>query len=218
MLSFSLPIVRLVSTLMLAGVATTVAGCSSSGTSESMSLQENVDDCARKLDEGATVLQNTVIPLRQIVEGQSTDIKKSFGTFSSGVDDFEGVAKDLHKLAETRKADTTKYQANAEKKLATIQDESMREDTRKRTEDVVEELQDLGKDYDKMLTELDAVTSGLKDIRQALSVDMSKAGIDAIRSPAKKVAGKIEDLRESVTELAAKHRKIAAGLSSPKAG
>ena len=217
MFSFSIPLVRLLSALTLVGVAAAVSGCNSTGSSESMSLQVNVDNSARKLEEGAVVLQNTAIPLRQILEGQSADTAKSFSAFSSGVDDFDGVAKDLHKLADERKANTAEYRANAEKKAATIQDESIREDTRERSEDVVKELEGLSADYADMLKEVDGVNVGLKDIRQALSVDMSAAGIDSVRSPAKKVAGKIEDLRETVAKLAAKHRKIAQSLSTPKA-
>ncbi len=218
MLSIPFPLVRLVSALTLVGVAAAVAGCSSSGTSESMSLQENVDDSALKLEEAATVLETTAVPLRQILEGQATDLKKTFSAFSSGVDSFEDDTSDLHALATKRKAEAAEFRTRAEEKLSSIQNESMREDSRKRTQEVVEQLEDLGKEYGELLADMDEVTIGLKDVRTALSVDMSAAGIDAIRSPAKKVAGKMDDLHEELIKMAARHRKIAAGLSSKTPG
>jgi len=216
MLSLTAPLVRLLPALTLIGVAAAVAGCNSAPASESMSLQEQADDSALEMEKAAATLEQTAIPLRQILDGRSTDLKKTYSTFTSGVDDLEDVTQDLHSMATRRKAEAAEFRARSQAKLATIQDESMREDSRKRTEDVAERLEDLGQEYDKLLAEMNEVTAGLKDVRTALSLDMSAAGVDAIRSPAKKVAGRMDDLHERLIEMAAKHRQLATGLSPTK--
>lgn len=214
MLSLTVPLVRFLSSFSLIAVVAAVSGCHSAPESQSLSVQENVDDSARKLEEASVELQDTVVPLRQILDGRSTDVRKSFGTFSSGVDSVEDVQGDLRSLAATRREESAQFRARAEEKLAEIHDEGIREDSRERTRDIVQRLEDLGRDHDEMLADLDRVTLGLNDVRKALSIDMSAAGVDSIRSPANKIAGSIDDLRENLLELAAKHRRIAAGLSS----
>lgn len=211
---FSQPLVKFTSSLLLLGIATAVAGCSSAPPMQSVDLKENVHDSAEKLEQSATALQNTLIPLRQILDGQSTDVQEAYGEFSTGVDSFEDVANDLRELAENRADETAEYMADTDEQISGIQDQKLREESRTRRREIAASVNALGGDYDKVRDELNSVTTGLTDIRKALSVDLSGAGIDAIRSPAKAIMGRIEDLRDQLNALAVKHRKLEAELGS----
>jgi hypothetical protein len=211
---FQSTLVRAVSTLALLGVSAGFAGCSSTPTMQSMDLQENVRGSADKLEEGASVLQNTLIPLRQILDSQTTDVAKSYSAFSSSVDSFEDVADDLRELAETRKDQAAAYLVDSDEQISGIQDQKLREESRSRRRDVAARATALNAEYDQVRDELGTVTTGLNDMRKALAVDLSAAGIDAIRGPAKTITGKIEELVVKLNKLAAEHRKLATELGS----
>jgi methyl-accepting chemotaxis protein len=105
------------------------------------------------------------------------------------------------------------YFADWDAQIAAIANEDIRERSMERKKEVEENFADLRKDYTEARDAFQPMMNDLKDIRTALSADLTMQGLDSVKKSVSKVNGLAEDVKENLEELSASFRELGVRLS-----
>ena len=98
--------------------------------------------------------------------------------------------------------------------LATIHNENIRARSVQRKTEVMARFNKVEASYGQVQTAFGPFMSDLRDIRTALTTDLTPAGVAAIQEPAKKANQDAQPVRQALTQLAAEFRELGVKLSA----
>jgi hypothetical protein len=154
------------------------------------------------------------VALAQLVDNPAPDLKPQFNQFGTAVNQVESFGRDLGRATVNVQQSGAAYFQKWDEELATIQSADIREQSARRREAVMRQFERTQTAAEEVRARLAPVISDLKDIRLALSADLTPAGVEAIRNTASKVGSKGVSARESLAQLAAQFKEAGAALSA----
>lgn len=189
-----------------------VAGCTSSGGSNSADTTASIHELATDIAQGHTQLGLSVASLKDLLKNPQPDLRKQYATFSDNVNTLGKTAAKVEKttqeLSLKKDAFLTKWNAELDK----IQDPSLRKKGAKRQAAIVEDFKDVAKQYDKVKADFTPVMSKLRDIQTALGADLTTNGLKTVSSIAEDAEDDASDLNKSFDKLIAKFKELGASL------
>jgi hypothetical protein len=166
---------------LLAGLCVVVAaGCASSGrVKESERAVQSMEQVHTRVVKAKDDVAKIVTLLGQIEQGG--DLRKPFKSYTAAVDqmreDGETAAKRADSMRERREEYLAKWQDEAE----TIQNPAVREGMEERRQRVRNEYDRLARLAEEVRTAYQPFLRDIEDVQKALSIDLTAAGVQAIK-------------------------------------
>lgn len=168
--------------LLIAAVAVGLfAGCQATGYKKSDLAAGNSQAAAREVQAEGRELDASIAALNDLVNQPATDAKPQFLQFSLALDRLVASShhadKEVNRIWSKRAA----YLALWEKEIPTIQDPSTRTLSETRKNEVSTQFDVANRSYTEAQNTLRPLTAYLQDIRKALSIDLTRNGLNAIK-------------------------------------
>jgi len=204
-------LVQLIALLTISGL---FAGCATSGYQKAGNVASNVEKAADSIAKGSEQIDLTLAALTDLVNNPQPDLKPQFKKFSSDVNAVEAFAKNVAGRAKNMSTLGTNYFATWEAEIAKIQNEDIRKRSTERKEAVMKHFEKVKVDYNEAKTAFIPFMNDLKDIRTALSTDLTTAGITSIKGVAEKTNKNAVSVRQSLAKLVADFKELSSSLAA----
>jgi chromosome segregation ATPase len=189
----------------------TMVGCAKTfkeGTKTATSIQ-NVEREARV---GQDHVNATMAALDDMFNNQEGDLKEQFKSYSKSLDKLDSQAKRVKKQGETMASTKADYLQQWDAQMATIESKTIRQTGEQRRKNVEEMFTKVKSEMDAAGKVFDPFMSKLNDIRTAMSMDLNRNGLNAMRPVAteakadavvinKRLDGAISTLSKAATAL-----------------
>lgn len=203
--------------LILASFFTVTAlftGCASTeGHDRAAATAEQVVDLGGAAGQTQLRLDNTLAALEKVVATAKQDPQPAYATFVREYDEFSDEFADLTEEREELKAKSATWFAEFEKKNDAIGDADLRKAGTKRLAEFREQVADVSKQVDELMSGTSSLNTRLKDVRTFLGNDLTPQGIETVSGrisdaakEGRKFAAGLGKLSKSSTDLAAKMR------------
>jgi DNA repair exonuclease SbcCD ATPase subunit len=201
-------------TLSLAPLAIgTLAACETTGSDKGAATGTTVDQAAAEVGNCITHLDATLASLKEMVEKPAPDLTTQYKTYTSNLKSLESSATKVKELATQMDLKSQQYFSTWDTQIADIQNEDIRERSVERRKTIEANFNKIKAEYTEVRAEFKPLLSDLQDVRTVLSNDLTMDGLKSIDKTVKNVAGKSEDVRESLEELEKRFRDLGVKLS-----
>lgn len=206
---------QLRTSLIALALAALVAGCATHGYQKADNAGAYLATAADRVDKGVAQIDTATAALKDLVENPQADMKAQFKTYSAAVASLESLTKDTNARATKIASLGTNYLATWATNLTTIKNEDIRKQSAERREAVMKQFENVKASYADASKAFSPLLSDLRDIRTALSTDLTAAGVDAIRKSMTGVNKHAEDVRKSLGALSTQFREFGKSLEVP---
>lgn len=202
---------------MLVAVAAALAGCggsSSSGPQKAAgvggSLLKDKADMVKLKD----LVAATTLSLNDLITDPQRDLKPQYKAFTSSLAKLDGVAKKTRERGVAIQASLDKYLDSWREEVATIQDETLRQQALDRVNQAKESFKSLYSELTAFKEALAPYIGNLKDVERYLNTDLTPAGIKTIAANAKKAIASDKDIQGRADRAAAELGRVSAELTA----
>ncbi len=199
----------------LAAAVLLMAGCASpTGYDKAADTSSTLEKAAQNIHKGNGQIDAVLFALSSLVNTPAADLKPQFEKFSSAVGKLESLSDDVNTQAASMQTQGDNYFRSWDLDLAKIQNEDIRTRSTDRKNIVAANFNRVRMSYVRTQAAFIPFMSDLKDIRTALSTDLTAGGIASIKPVAKKADNNVTPLRESLTALEGEFTKLGISLSA----
>jgi chromosome segregation ATPase len=202
-------------TLLAIALAAFAAGCATKGYQKADQTGAYLQTAAETVNKGIAQIDTATGALKALVENPQADMQAQFKTFSAAVANLESLTKDVGTRAAKIQQLGTNYLRTWSTNLATIQNEDIRKQSAERKDEVMKKFEAMKTSYGDAREAFRPLLADLKDIRTALSTDLTAAGVEAIRKSMTGVNKRAEDVRNSLAELSTQFKEFGKSLEVP---
>jgi uncharacterized protein YukE len=192
-----------------------IIGCASNGYNKADSAASYLETAAERISKGTAQIDAATTALSTLVSGTNVDLKVQLKNYSSAVSGLEATARDVGSRATKIQQLSATYLQQWDDELAKIQNEDIRNTSAERKAAVVKKFDSLKSSYDTARTAFNPLLADLRDIKTALSTDLTPAGIDAISKSMTKVNSEADTVRKALTDLATQFKEVGKSLETP---
>ncbi len=189
------------------------AGCVASGYERggdaAVALQKSADLAAA----GRAQADAAVKLLEELVTDPSDDLAPQFEQFAEAVASLETMAGDLRGAGLKVKAKGESYLVQWSEDLQKIQNEAIRNQSASRKEQVRAAFAGVQKRVDQTNSELEPLLANLRDVRLAIGLDLTAAGLTAIQPIAAKAVEDAKTVGETLDRLTVEYRALGVSMS-----
>lgn len=203
--------------LLVTGIAAVVAGCATQGYRQADSTAAYLRSTSDRVLQAVTQVNTATTSLTDLVNQPQGDLKLQFKTFSSAVDRLDSVSRDVASRAVVIQQKGATYFQKWDEELATIQNEDIRNSSANRKAEVMKEFDRAKATYEEARADFNPLMADLRDLRTALSTDLTPAGAEAVRASAARVNRKGDQVQVTLSNLAAQLRDLSQSLAVPPA-
>jgi len=189
-------------------------GCASSGHDKSESTAISLQASADKIVKGQGIRDQMLTALNDLVNNPQADLRPQFKKFTSAFSDFESIVKDVQGKVASMQGKGAAYFEKWDADLAKIQNEDIRSRSLARKSEVSDRFAKIKASYAKVGETFKPFMSNLTDIKTALSTDLTRGGLDAIKPVVEKANKDAVPLREAVNELVADFKAVGVAMSA----
>jgi hypothetical protein len=210
----------LISLVSLAACGALIAGCASTGFEKAGATSTSLREAARDVDNTLVPLDNVVATLSDLVTNPEPDITLQFQKFNTALDNLELQANKVSSREAAMRHQGAAYFQKWDEELAKIQNDNIQTRSLDRKNAVAAQFEEVRLSYAQTSANFTPFLSDLKDIRTALSMDLTAGGLASVKGLASKANDKVLPLRESLVRLSAEFRKLGVSISTatpPKA-
>jgi len=191
-----------------------ISGCASSGHQHAGRTAQTLTNTAARLDRGTNQLDAAMTALTQLVDSPAPDMRPQFSTLNTSVNNLNSLNRDLGRLSVSIQQQGAAYFQRWDEKLATIQNNDIREASTRRKDAVVQQFDGVKTSAEDVRNKLSPFVADLTDLRTALSADLTPAGLEAVRPTVTRINAKGVAVRESLAKLAGQFREMSVALSA----
>lgn len=191
-----------------------ILGCASSGYKKADNTSTSLQEAAQSIDSALGPLDNAVAALSDLIKHPNPDITTQFQKFSSSVSRLELLQKELNTRTADMQAQGADYFQKWDEELAKIQNNNIQMSSLERKNAVAARFERVHASYVQTTSDFAPFMSNLKDIRTALSTDLTAGGLDSVRALANAADDKATPLRASLTNLSTEFKNLGMSLSS----
>lgn len=180
-----------------------LAGCSTTGYQKSDVAAWNSHAAARAVQAEDRELASTLESLHDLVNQPAADAKSQFLKFSAEldrlVDSTRSAGREVNRMWNKRAA----YFAVWDKEIPTIQDQATRRVSETRKAEVSNQFDAANRHYEEAQTIVQPLIAHLRDIRKALSTDLTRDGLAAIKPSVGAASASAQQVRTGLAQSAA---------------
>ncbi len=203
--------------VVLVVVAAALVGCggsSSSGPQKAAgvggSLLKDKADMVKLKD----LVAATTLSLNDLITDPQRDLKPQYKAFTSGLAKLDGVAKKTRERGVAIQASLDKYLDSWREEVATIQDETLRQQALDRVNQAKESFKSLYAELTAFKEALAPYVGNLKDVERYLNTDLTPAGLKTIAANANKAIAADKDIQGRADRAAAELGRVSAELTA----
>jgi len=190
------------------------AGCASTGNDKAASTNAALMQAAISIDGGSALIDQTIASLNDLVSNPQPDLKPQLKTFSAHVDKLGAIAKDVEAKTASMQAKGAAFFTHWDAELAGIQNENIRSRSESRKQDVAKSFERIGTNYEEVKATFAPFMSDLRDIQKALSTDLTRDGLDAIKKPVAQATKNAPPVQKALRKLAQEFQDVGLKISA----
>lgn len=207
-----LRITSLAAALMAA--AFLVAGCASQPYNQGNITAADIQTTADRLAALPGQIDQTLASLNDLVNNPQADLRPQYGQFAANLAQMESASKEIATARNAMGEKGKEFLAKWDEQLAQIQNPDIKARSQARRDDVAQRLQQIKTGYAQSCSAFKPFMADLKDVQKYLSVDLTTAGIAAIKDPVAKANRDAVPLNTSLTKTAADFKALGMAMSS----
>lgn len=204
----------ILSASLVATVACLMAGCASHSYDKAAVTSTSLEKAAQNIHKGNGQIDTVLFALSNLVNSPDANIEPQFHKFSAAVSKLESLSNDVTTQTAAMQTQGNDYFRSWDLELAKIQNEDIRSRSTDRKNAVAARFNKVRMSYVQTQAAFTPFMSDLKDIRTALSTDLTAGGIASIKSVANHADNNVTPLRESLSALEAEFKALGIALSS----
>ena len=199
-------------------IAALAAGCASTGSngySKANSTASYLTTAADKLDAGGVQITAATAALKDMVENPSGDMKLQLKNYNTALSKLDSLAKSAGASATKMQQMGAAYFQKWDEQLAQIQNEEIRNQSAERKAAMMKHFEQTKASYDAARAAFNPFVANLRDIRTAISTDLTPAGVQAIAKSMDKVNSQAAEVQKTMNELSGQFRTLSKALEVP---
>jgi hypothetical protein len=162
-------------------VASALMGCASTGYDRSDAAAHSFQSTASEIQSESLALDTTLAALKDLVNKPAADLKVQFHVYETSLDRLIAASNRAESSGRVMRARNEAYLQAWDKQLAEMNYEHIRKSSEARKVEVCNQFEAVDKRYEEMHSALVPLTAYLEDIRKALSADLTREGLDAVK-------------------------------------
>ncbi len=195
--------------------ALVVAGCASTaGYNQGNLTGAKITSTSDQIAALPGQLDKTLASLNTLVNQPQADLQPQYKDFTANVTAVQSAVKVIAAARTKIATEQTAYFAKWDQEIAKIQNQDIKALSQSRRDQVAQNLSALKTSYAQTDMTLKPFLADIQDVQNYLSVDLTAAGIAAIKGPVAKANQDAVPLKASLTELAADFKTLGTSMSS----
>jgi hypothetical protein len=191
-----------------------LAGCASTGYDKGNKTAANIQAAADLIGALPAQVDKTLTSLSDIVEKPQADLRPQYKQFAANMSEVESSAKEIAAARKSMAEKQKEFFAKWDEQAAQIQNEDIKARSQARKDEVNQKMLAIKTSYAEAEMAFKPFMSDLKDVQKYLSVDLTTAGVAAIKDPAAKAVQHAVPLKASVAKLATDFKALGVAMSS----
>ncbi len=201
------------SNLTLAAALVIAAGCKTSNYKSAGATAAGLQASVDRIGQEQGRIDTALGALNDLVN-TPTNLPVQFSAFSSAVKELESSAKDVDSKVTAMRENGNDYFRGWDEQLAEIKNEDIRNRSLERKNEMQQRFTKIKMSYQEASDTYKPFMSDLKDIRTALSTDLTAGGIASIKNAAQNANDHAVPLKKAVSDLAAEFADLGVALSA----
>ena len=197
---------------LLAGGAS-LTGCATTGVERAAKATNTMQTVETEYRQIASQTDATNASLRDVINPDQPDLKKSFEAYKTNVAQMEKLSKNLDKHSAAMSAQGQKYFAEWEKEGGTYTDARMRQLSEERRLQLREQFAQIPQASVGVRGTLHAYMNEIRDIEKFLSNDLTPKGVQSIRPIAQRAMQNGENVKSSVSPVLAAIERVKTAMT-----
>lgn len=190
-----------------------ISGCASAGYKQASDTTTSIEQTAIKLQQGYEQIDTALVALSSLMNNPEVDIRSQYKEFNTAVNKLETLSKEVSTSAAAMQVQGADYFQTWDTELAKIQNENIRERSTERKNMLAARFDRVRANYARTQADFAPFMSDLKDIRTALSMDLTTGGLASIENAAARAYENAVPLRQSLSDLEADFTALGISLS-----
>jgi len=190
-----------------------VAGCATKGYDKGSAASSKLQKAADRIAASETAVADCVTTLNDLATNAAPDMRPQFKQFEGAIKKLDSLSKSVGSDNTTMQAKSQAYFAKWDAELSQIRNEDIRSRSEARRKEVEESFEKIKATYEKTRGNFEPFLSDLKDIQRALSVDLNRSGVEAVKRSIENANRNSEPLRESLKSLSEEFRLLGIAIS-----
>ena len=207
-------IARFACTASLAAALAVLAGCSSTGHRKGEATAGGLQTAADRIVRAQTTRVATLAALNDLVENPQPDLRPQFKKFTASKKTWESQIRDVERKSASMQAKGAAYFEKWDQELAKIQNEDIRQRSIARKETVAKQFDKIRTAYAEVDSTRRPLMADLTDIQTALSADLTRAGLEAVKPVVTKANRDAEPLTKAVDKLVEEFKTLGLAMSA----
>jgi hypothetical protein len=158
-----------------------VRGCASTNYHRADAASESLRKASRQIEAESYAIDNTLAALDDLVNKPAVDLKPQFARFNASLDRLVAASDRAQKAADVAHKKSAEYFASWDKEDAAIKFDAVRDQSVSRKTQVSNEFNTVDQRYRENQAVMEPLISYLRDIRTALSTDLTAGGIQSVK-------------------------------------
>lgn len=183
------------------------SGCASGNYHRADAASDSLREAEFRINAENHAIDGTITTLDDLINKPAPDLKPQFKAFSASVDRLIASAKRAEKAQKAADQKSAEYFRNWDKETASISFEAVRNQSVSRKTLVTNEFNTVNQRYRENQGVVEPLISYVRDIRTALSTDLTPGGLQAVKPLAENAE---ENARKVQTALAHLNGELAA--------
>lgn len=200
--------------LVLATALGLSISCATTSHKKAGNASTSLQEAARGVDRSNAQIDVVLAALSDLVNSPHADLKPQFNAFSAAVTRLEAEAKTVNDQAAAMQEQGAAYFQQWDTELATIQNENIRTRSLDRKNTVSARFDKVRASYVQTKADFAPLMSDLRDIRTALTADLTAGGLASVKAVSDKASRNVYPLRASLTGLAVDFKALGVSLST----
>lgn len=198
----------------LAAGAALIAGCATSGYDKAGIASTSIREAAQGIDNTLGPLDTVVAALSDLVTNPGPDITPQYQKFSAAVSNLDSLANEVRNREAAMREQGVAYFQKWDEELAKIRNEDIQTGSLDRKNAVAARFERVRLSYAQVTADFAPFMSDLKDIRTALSTDLTAGGLASVKALAGNANEKVVPLRASLVRLSSEFRNLGVSIST----
>ena len=191
-----------------------LAGCRSAGYVKSDATAVRSQTVAMDVRGEVNNLDTTVSLLNSLLENPAGNLTLQFTKFSQSLDQLQASSKRTAGRTPGLRKQAAAYFEEWDRQLPTVNDNSLRRASAARKTEAMSQFETAVQRFERAQDALKPVVGYLEDIRKTLSTDLTAAGLQTVREPAKIAADNTAKIKETLNQSAADLDVLSGKMSS----
>jgi hypothetical protein len=205
---------NLTSVVVALGLIALLPGCSSPSYEKAGNTAVSLHKTAAGIDQGSTQVDAVLAALLELVNNPAADLKPQFKKFDAAVNALQATAANVSATAKSMREKSNDYFKDWDQQLAQIKNEDIKGRSAERKTEVQQQYIAMKKDFLLAGDAFKPFMADLKDIRTALTADLTAGGLASIKDVAVKANSEAVPLRAAIGKLSADYKTLGVSMSA----